>query len=781
MAVRRVGMATVSPAAGTDAAGRVELLVEGMTCASCPARIQRVLARQEGVRDAQVNFVTRQATVNYDPSVVDVERLGEVIDKLGYHAVPLADSGVEIEDERAREQRRWRARVALSVPLAAAVVVLVYGFGDQAWARWTALALTIPIQFVAGWPILSSGVSRARRLSANMDTLIALGTLTAFAFSTVRLFVGGDVYFDSAAVIIAFIVLGRFFEARARARASGAIRSLLNLGAKDARVLINGQERLVAVEEVTVGTLLRVRPGEKIPVDGVVMEGRSTVDESMLTGESLPVEKEAGAEVIGATVNLDGALTFRATAVGRDTALAQIVRLVREAQERAAPVQRLADRVAGVFVPVVLVLATLTFLAWWLIAGEATSGVVAAVAVLIIACPCAMGLATPTAIMVGTGRGAALGVLIKGGDVLETARRIDTVVFDKTGTLTAGTMTLRGVAVAPGETPDAVLARAAAVEASSEHPIAAAIVADAHDRGLALPTAAEFVSVTGHGAIATVDGQLVSVGRRKLMADSLLSLPAELEAQATLWERSALSVVFVGWNRQARGAFAVGDTIKPHAAAAVASLHALGVQTAIITGDNAGTAHAVAGEVGIDRVLAETLPEAKLWEIQRLREEGRVVAMVGDGINDAPALVEADLGIAIGTGTDVAIQSSDITLMSGDPRGVATALDLSRATMRTIRQNLGWAFGYNLAAIPLAAAGILPPIVAGGTMAFSSVSVVTNSLRLFRFGRDARGASSASAVARATSERDADHDGAPPAFEADATSALERIETPAAR
>jgi cation-transporting ATPase V len=737
MAVGRAETPTVTaPGEMLNAVAHGELLVEGMTCASCPARIQRVLARHEGVHDARVNFVTRQARVSYDPSVVDLGALGGAIDDLGYHAVPFASGDVGAEDERTREQRQWLARVALSAPLAAAVVALVYAFGDQTWARWTAFGLTIPVQFIAGWPILASGVSRARHLSANMDTLIALGTLTAFVTSTVRLFIAGDVYFDSAAVIIAFIVLGRFFEARARTRASGAIRALLELGANEARVLLDGEERLVPVDEVTVGMLVRVRPGDKIPVDGVVVDGRSSIDESMLTGESLPVDKEPGAEVIGATVNLDGALVFRATAVGRDTALAQIVRLVREAQERTAPVQRLADRVAGVFVPIVLLLATLTFLGWWMIAGETTNGVVAAVAVLIIACPCAMGLATPTAIMVGTGRGATLGVLIKGGEVLETSRRIDTVVFDKTGTLTTGKMTLRDLAAAPGETPDAVLERAAAVEASSEHPIAAAIADGARARGLAVSTGADFVSVTGHGAIAKVDGQLVSVGRRKLMRDRLLKLSVELEAQAVRWERSGLSAVFVGWDGRVRGAFAVGDTLKSQAAGAVSALHKLGVQTAMITGDNERTAQAVGADIGIDRVLAEVLPEDKLAEVARLREEGRVVAMVGDGINDAPALVEADLGIAIGTGTDVAIESSDITLMSGDPQGVVTALELSRRTLRTIRQNLGWAFGYNLAAIPLAAAGILPPIVAGGTMAFSSVSVVTNSLRLFRFGRE---------------------------------------------
>jgi heavy metal translocating P-type ATPase len=741
---------STAPAPAGEVVGdpeRCELALEGMTCASCAARIERVLGRRAGVRTARVNFATRHAWVSFDPAVIDIAGLQAAVTAIGYGASPIeADEVAQDERSRERELRRWRRRVMLSLPLAAAVVVLVYGFGDRDWARWLAFALTLPVLFLAGGPILLAGLTRARQRSASMDTLIALGTLTAFTFSTVRLFTGGDLYFDSAAVITAFIVLGRFFEGRAALRASGAIKHLLELGAKQARVVIGGTERMIAVDDVAVGVLVRVRPGEKIPVDGVLVDGRSTVDESMLTGESLPVHKAPGDPVTGATVNLEGAFTLQATAVGRDTALAQIVGLVRSAQKSRAPIERLADRVAGVFVPIVLVLAVLTFLGWWLAAGDATAGVVAAVAVLIIACPCAMGLATPTAILVGTGRGATLGVLIKGGDVLEASRRIDTVVFDKTGTLTRGKMTLRESAAVASESADAVLARAASVEALSEHPIAAAILGAVRERNVAVPAASEFMTSTGHGVTGRVEELEVSVGNRMLMRDRGLELPGDLEARGSAWERQGLTSAFVGWDGRVHGALGIGDALKPGARDVVQRLQRLGVEVAMITGDHARTADTVAAELGIERVLAEVLPADKAVEVRRLQGERRAVAMVGDGINDAPALVQADLGIAIGTGTDVAIESSDITLISGDLDGVITALALARRTMRTIRQNLVWAFAYNTAAIPLAAAGILPPIAAGATMAFSSVSVVTNSLRLFRFAPDRTDDAAAPAV-----------------------------------
>jgi len=716
-----------------------ELSVEGMHCGSCAVRVQRTLSRQPGVADAHVNFANHRANVVYDPQAVSLDDLRTSVERIGYALAeaPAAVVGVQAEDASARESRAWRRMNLLAWPPAVTVMVLSAGFSGQGWARWLSLPLAAAVEFGAGWPILSSGLGRARRLSANMDTLIAIGTLTAFFYSLYELLAGGDLYFETAALLIAFILLGRYFEARARSRASSAIRALLELGAKQARLLVAGEERMVPIEEVQVGDLLRVRPGEKVPVDGVVRDGGSAVDESMLTGESVPVEKGPSDQVAGATVNVNGALTVLVTAVGRDTALAQIVRLVEEAQDSKAPVQRLVDQVSAVFVPTVLGLAGLTFLGWWLIVGDPGAGLLAAIAVLIIACPCALGLATPTALMVGAGRGAALGVLIKGGEVLQRARQLDTVVFDKTGTLTRGVMSYVNAFSPSGEDAAAVLGRAAAAEADSEHPVARAIVAGVAAMDVAVPGVETFGSLAGHGVIARIGADDVVVGRRKLMADEGLGLIGELEDVASRWEAEGLTAVFVGWGDRVRGVVAVADTVKPDAREVVDQLHRMGVQVAMITGDNARSAEAIAVEMGIDRVLAEVLPEDKVAEVRRLQDEGRVVAMVGDGINDAPALVQADLGIAIGTGTDVAIESSDLTLISGDLQGVITSIGLSRRTLRIIYQNLGWAFGYNAAVIPLAAVGLLHPIIAAAAMATSSVSVVSNSLRLRRFGGSA--------------------------------------------
>ncbi|CKO70082.1 metal cation transporter P-type ATPase CtpV [Mycobacterium tuberculosis] len=651
---------------------------------------------------------------------------------------PVRGSASWPGEQNRRERRTWLPRVWLALPLGLLALGSSMFFGAYPWAGWLAFAATLPVQFVAGWPILRGAVQQARALTSNMDTLIALGTLTAFVYSTYQLFAGGPLFFDTSALIIAFVVLGRHLEARATGKASEAISKLLELGAKEATLLVDGQELLVPVDQVQVGDLVRVRPGEKIPVDGEVTDGRAAVDESMLTGESVPVEKTAGDRVAGATVNLDGLLTVRATAVGADTALAQIVRLVEQAQGDKAPVQRLADRVSAVFVPAVIGVAVATFAGWTLIAANPVAGMTAAVAVLIIACPCALGLATPTAIMVGTGRGAELGILVKGGEVLEASKKIDTVVFDKTGTLTRARMRVTDVIAGQRRQPDQVLRLAAAVESGSEHPIGAAIVAAAHERGLAIPAANAFTAVAGHGVRAQVNGGPVVVGRRKLVDEQHLVLPDHLAAAAVEQEERGRTAVFVGQDGQVVGVLAVADTVKDDAADVVGRLHAMGLQVAMITGDNARTAAAIAKQVGIEKVLAEVLPQDKVAEVRRLQDQGRVVAMVGDGVNDAPALVKADLGIAIGTGTDVAIEASDITLMSGRLDGVVRAIELSRQTLRTIYQNLGWAFGYNTAAIPLAALGALNPVVAGAAVGVSSVSVVTNSLRLRRFGRDGR-------------------------------------------
>ncbi|MEX2274482.1 MAG: heavy metal translocating P-type ATPase [Actinomycetota bacterium] len=719
--------------ADADAASRgrrIRLDVVGMTCGSCAARVEKTLNRQPGVT-AHVNFATGQATVQLSDDAPGLDELRAAVGSRGYDLVAHVD---EADEASRREQRGLLLRLAVAWPAGVAAMVLSMVAMDATWARWTAFALATPVQFWAGWPFLSAAAIRARRLTANMDTLIAVGTLAAYGYSVwVLLFEPmEELYFESGILIIAFLLLGRYLEARANGRASSAITKLLELGAKDALVIREGKQMRVPVDAVKPGWQVRVKPGEKIPVDGRVLDGTSAVDESMLTGESVPVEKGPGDEVAGATLNVDGSLLLEVTRVGSDTALAQIVRLVAEAQGSKAPIQRLADRVSAVFVPVVFVIAAAIAIGWFLATGEVRDALIPAVSVLIIACPCALGLATPVAIMVGTGRGAQMGILIRGGEVLERSRSIDTVVFDKTGTLTEGRMRLE-VVEGDGRT----LAMAAAVEAGSEHPIGRAVAEGAAERGVTVPSSVAFRSSVGSGVRATVEAQDVLVGRRTFLEAEGYRVPSALADRAAELESGGATVFWVGWDSVARGVLSVSDRLAPQARSSVDRLREMGIDVVMITGDSRATAGAIAGEVGIDRVLAEVHPEDKVDEVRRLQEAGASVAMVGDGINDGPALAQADLGIAIGTGTDVAIEASDITLISGDLTGVVRAIELSRRTFRTIVENLFWAFGYNVLAIPLAAAGVLSPIVAAAAMAFSSVSVVANSLRLRRFARSA--------------------------------------------
>jgi cation-transporting ATPase V len=726
-------MSAPAQTSAAEAIGHGDYPIAGMSCASCAAWIERTLAEVPGVADVAVNFATGRASIRWDASVVTLDRLAGAVNDLGYELAltgfePIRATG---HDPETAVQQSWRWRVIVAWTLGLVVMALAYLWPENPTSRVAQAVLTAPVLVWSGWPFLAGAARRLRHRSTNMDTLIAVGTVAAYGYSTVALFAGGDLYFETAALLIAFLCLGRYLEAGVRRRASHALRSLLQLGAKDARIVIDGQERLVPVGEVAVGDTLRIRPGEKIPVDGVILAGTAAVDESMLTGESVPVDKAPGDRVAGATVNRDGALDIRATAVGADTALAQIVRLVEEAQNRKAPVQALADRIAARFVPIVLVLAFITLAAWSVLLGDMASGLRAALSVVIIACPCALGLATPTAVMVGTGRGAALGVLIKGGDALERSRKIDTVVFDKTGTLTTGRMTVTDVVPVGGHDASTVLLDAASAETGSEHPIGQAIVAAAGRD--AVPVADSFRSSVGLGVTAIVEGRRVCVGRRDFLTAAGVPVDEAAERVAEHLETAGQTVVFVALDDALAGVIAVADHVRPEATATVAELRALGIDVVMVTGDNGRAAARVAHEVGIAGVVADVQPGGKAATVIELQQRRGRVAVVGDGINDAPALTQADLGIAIGTGTDVAIEASDITLLSADLHGVPNGLRLARRTYRTILQNLGWALGYNLAALPVAALGLLNPIIAGAAMACSSISVVLNSLRLQRF------------------------------------------------
>ncbi|MFP8906944.1 heavy metal translocating P-type ATPase [Streptomyces atacamensis] len=764
---------TTTTTSGTQApAEEVELAIGGMTCASCAARVEKKLNRMDGV-SATVNFATEKARVSYAPGV-SVDDLIATVEKTGYTAQPPpppaperpegggtgagAGAGAgesEGDRELASLRQRFLVSLALSVPVVLLSMVPALQFDN--W-QWLSLTLAAPVVVWGALPFHRAAWTNARHGAATMDTLVSVGTTAALGWSLWALFLGdagmpgmrhgfeltvsradaaSALYLEVAAGVTTFILLGRYLEARSKRSAGAALRALLELGAKEVTVLRGGREERIPVAELAVGDRFLVRPGEKIATDGTVVEGSSAVDASMLTGESVPVDVSAGDAVTGATVNTSGRLVVQATRVGSDTQLARMAKLVEDAQSGKAEVQRLADRVSAVFVPVVLLISLGTLGYWLGTGGGSAAAFTAAVAVLIIACPCALGLATPTALMVGTGRGAQLGILIKGPEVLETTRRVDTIVLDKTGTVTTGRMELRDVIAAEGEDEDEVLRLAGALEHASEHPIAQAVAAGAAERVGSLPAVERFENAAGLGVRGVVEGREVAVGRERLLAESALELPAGLAGALAAAEAEGRTAVAVAWDGKVRGLLAVADAVKDTSAEAITRLRALGLTPILLTGDNRAVAEAVAREVGIDasggRVIAEVMPQDKVDVVKRLQDEGRSVAMVGDGVNDAAALAQADLGLAMGTGTDAAIEAGDLTLVRGDLRVAADAIRLARRTLSTIKGNLFWAFGYNVAALPLAAAGLLNPMIAGAAMAFSSVFVVTNSLRLRAF------------------------------------------------
>jgi cation-transporting ATPase V/Cu+-exporting ATPase len=703
-----------------------------MPCATCATRVERILDRQDGVESVSVNLATATAQVTTRPGS-DPSALTDAVAKIGYtltHHEPEEAPRDMVEHYHGDEETQWRRfwiSAALTIP-----VVLLSMFGPMAtWNGVLQWVLVTPVVFWAGWQFHQVALRLLRHGAANMDTLISLGSIAAYAFSITALFTGGHLFFETAGVIITLIVLGRAFEARAKGRASSAIHRLVGLSAREARLITADGERMVPLEEVGPGDLMLVMPGEKIPTDGVIVTGETSIDESMLTGESLPVAKAKSDPVFGATVNFQGRIEVEATAVGSNTALASIVRMVETAQGSKAPIQRLADRIAAVFVPTVIVIAVVTVVVWLLLGNAATDAFTAGVAVLIIACPCALGLATPTAIMAGSGRGAELGILFKRAEVFEQATRIDAVFFDKTGTLTTGVMEVTDITT--DEDPTKFLQLVAAVENSSGHPIGRAIALAADERGIALSQPESVTSHSGAGVSGRVDGVTVYAGKRTLLEENNLAVDESDVAKLAELESLSRTAVLAGWDGKVRGVIGIADTVRAGSLVAVERLGRTGIETYMITGDNQATAAAVARQVGISNVIAGVRPEDKANEVAALQASGKRVAFVGDGINDAPALVQADLGMAVGSGTEVAIESGDVVLLNGDPTLVPTAVDLASATFRTIKQNLFWAFAYNTAAIPLAALGFLNPMIAAGAMAFSSVSVVLNALRLRGF------------------------------------------------
>ncbi|MEA1902375.1 MAG: heavy metal translocating P-type ATPase [Actinomycetota bacterium] len=706
--------------------------VDGMTCATCAVRIERVLAKQDGVEAAVVNLAGASAQVRIDPGA-DPEALAAAVERIGYELQkrdPEDQPRDMVEHYHGDEEIQWKrfwAALALTLP---AMLLAMLG-PDETWNHIIQWALVTPVVTWLGWQFHYVAFQQARSFGANMDTLISLGSLSAYIYSMWALTSGEPVFFETAGMIITLITLGRAFEARAKGRASEAVHRLMELGAKEARVIVNGEENTIPIEDVLPGDLMLVLPGEKIPTDGTIEDGASSVDESMLTGESLPVDRTPGDAVYGATVNQDGRITVRAGAVGAETALAGIIRMVEDAQGSKAPTQRLADRVSSVFVPTVILLAIGTVAIWTFLGNDIASSFQAGVAVLIIACPCALGLATPTAIMVGSGRGAELGILFKRAEVFEQAGNIDTVLLDKTGTLTTGVMTLTDLITDEDE--NGFLRLVASVEAASGHPIGRAVALGADERDIALGVPENLESFAGLGVVGTIDDREIVVGKAKLAADRGMSIDNKwLEALKEL-ENQGKTAFVAGWDSITHGVIAVADTVRPESAEAIKALHSASVKTVMVTGDNSRTADQIAGEVGVTAVRAEVLPGEKADVVRFYQDQQRQVAFVGDGINDAPALTQADLGMAVGSGTDVAVEAGDVVILNGEPRLVPTAIDLANATFRNIKQNLFWAFGYNTAAIPLAALGFLNPMIAAGAMAFSSVSVVLNALRLRRF------------------------------------------------